>query len=132
MGSPVVHISLSDFYCTDREIAANKPDIVVRDKAEKKAYIIDIACPADLNVEAKENEKVLKYISLKNELHRMWDCKVEIVPVVIGCQGVVTKSFKTYLELLPGCHSFKLMQRTTLFGSEVIMRKFTSSRKNKK
>ena len=33
---------------TDREVGNNRPDIVVVDKANKKAYIIDIAIPNNI------------------------------------------------------------------------------------
>ena len=69
-----------------------------------------------------------KYGPLKNELHRMWGCEVKVIPVVIGSQGVVTKKFSEWLELLPGIHSFKLMQKSVLLGSENIMRKFVSNK----
>ena len=35
---------------TDRHVRANRPDIVLRDKASKKTYIIDICCPSNVNV----------------------------------------------------------------------------------
>ena len=40
-----------------RVIGANTPDIVIRDKCNKKAYIIDMSCPCDLNVHNKEAEQ---------------------------------------------------------------------------
>ena len=46
---------------TDRAVGANRPDIVIRDKMNKKVYIIDISCPSDVNVNAKEQEKISKY-----------------------------------------------------------------------
>ena len=50
---------------TDRAVGANRPDIVIRDKGEKKTYIIDISCPSDVNVATKENEKMAKYSALR-------------------------------------------------------------------
>ena len=41
---------------TTRPIGANRPDLVVRDLSSRKALIIDIACPNDINVIAKESE----------------------------------------------------------------------------
>lgn len=37
----------------DREIAANKPDIIIRDQANKKCQNIDIAFPSDINTSVK-------------------------------------------------------------------------------
>ena len=38
---------------------------------ERKAYIIDVSCPVDVNVGKKEAEKVAKYMGLSAELNRM-------------------------------------------------------------
>jgi hypothetical protein len=35
---------------TDREVAANKPDIITKNKKEKTCILIDVAIPADRNV----------------------------------------------------------------------------------
>ena len=85
-----------------------------------------MACPADKNIVDKEAEKISKYAPLKNELHRMWGCEVEVVPVVVGGQGMVTKKMKYWIGRIPGKHSFRLIQKTVLLGSEAIMRKFVS------
>ena len=45
---------------TDRAVGANRPDIVIRDKEQKRTYIIDVSCPSDKNVTEKENEKNCK------------------------------------------------------------------------
>ena len=49
---------------TDREVTANRPDIIIKDKKEKTCTLIDVAIPADRNVVQKEAEKKLKYKSL--------------------------------------------------------------------
>ena len=46
---------------TDREVTANRPDIVMKNKKEKTCTLIDVAIPADRNVVQKEAEKKLKY-----------------------------------------------------------------------
>jgi hypothetical protein len=42
---------------TDREINANRPDIIVKDKKNIKCYLIDMSVPKDCNVGTKEMEK---------------------------------------------------------------------------
>src|SRR6476659_11439629 len=42
---------------TDNKIQANKPDLVVVDKANKTLLIIDIACPLDINIGKKEQKR---------------------------------------------------------------------------
>jgi aspartate 1-decarboxylase len=41
---------------TDREVTATKPDILIKNKKEKPYTLIDVAIPADRNVQ-KEAEK---------------------------------------------------------------------------
>ena len=44
---------------TDREVTANRPDIIIKNKKEKTCTLIDVAIPADRNVVQKEAEKKL-------------------------------------------------------------------------
>ena len=53
---------------TDREITANRPDIIIKNKREKTCTLIDVAIPADRNVVQKEAEKKLKYERLVIEI----------------------------------------------------------------
>jgi hypothetical protein len=39
---------------TDREVEANKPDVIIKNKKEKTCTLIDVAIPADRNVVQKE------------------------------------------------------------------------------
>ena len=49
---------------TDREVTANRPYIIIKNKKEKTCTLIDVAVPADRNVVQQEVEKNLKYNSL--------------------------------------------------------------------
>jgi len=49
---------------TDREVRANRPDIIIKNQKEKICTLIDVAIHADRNVVQKEAEKKLKYKSL--------------------------------------------------------------------
>jgi len=44
---------------TDREVTANRPDIIIKNKKEKICTPIDVATPADRNVMQKEAENKL-------------------------------------------------------------------------
>ena len=48
----------------DREVTANMPDIIIKNKKAKTCTLIDVAIPADRNVVLKEEEKKLKCKSL--------------------------------------------------------------------
>ena len=106
---------------TTRPIGANKPDILVKDMAAKKAYIIDISCPVDTNVGKKEAEKVAKYGGLRLELERMWGVDAEIIPVVVGGLGAVTKNLKEHLARIPGTPDASMCQKISLLGSKKIL-----------
>jgi hypothetical protein len=56
---------------TDREVTANRPDIIIKNQKEKICTLIDVAIPADGNVVQKEVEKKLIYKSLCIEIQRM-------------------------------------------------------------
>jgi hypothetical protein len=45
---------------TDREVVANRPDIVVKNKKEKTCILIDAAIPVDRNVTQKGSRKESK------------------------------------------------------------------------
>ena len=46
---------------TDREVTANRPDIIIKNENGKTCTLIDVAIRADRNVVQKEAEKKLKY-----------------------------------------------------------------------
>ena len=64
---------------TDREVTANRPDIIIKNKKEKICTMIDVAIPADRNVVQKEAEKKSKmqefmYRDRANVESEMNDC----------------------------------------------------------
>jgi hypothetical protein len=72
---------------TDREVTANRPDIIIKITKAKTCTLIDVAIPADRNVVQKEAEKKLKYESLCIETQRMWNLKCTIIPVIMEPLG---------------------------------------------
>jgi hypothetical protein len=56
----------------DREVLANRPDIIIKNKKDKTCLLIDVVIPSDNNVIQKESEKKLKYKDLSIEIQRMW------------------------------------------------------------
>ena len=83
---------------TYREVTANRPDIILKNKKEKTCTLIDVAITEDRNVVQKEAEKKLKYKNLSLEIQRMWNLKCTNVRVIIGATGIVTRSLKKNLE----------------------------------
>ena len=58
-----VTVLLNQAVHTDREVTANRPDVIIKTKKEKTCTLIDVAIPADRNVVRKEAEKNLNYKS---------------------------------------------------------------------
>ena len=112
----------------DHVIEARRPDIVVVEKENNKAIIVDIASPWDHRVYEKEGEKIEKYQDLKREIGRLWGIRhLEVVPVVVGALGVVSKRLDTWLEKLGVTIRTRLLQKTALLGTARILRKLLDS-----
>ena len=108
----------------DNVIEARRPDMIVVDKKCKSCYIIDIAVPADCRVHEKENEKVEKYQDLKRELKRLWSMqKVQVIPIVVGALGSISKGFNGWLERLKIKVNVGIVQKSALLGTARILRK---------
>ena len=67
---------------TDHVIEAWRPDLVVVDKKERSCKIIDFAFPGDSRTE-KEKHKIEKYQDLGKELQKIWNVKVNIIPLFV-------------------------------------------------
>jgi hypothetical protein len=46
----------------------------------------------------KETEMILKYKDLTTEIQRMWNVNTDVIPVIIGASGTISKSFRKYLS----------------------------------
>ena len=78
-------------------------------------------CPIDMNVGKKENEKISKYGPLLVELEKMWGTNTEVIPVVVGGLGAVTKNLSDGLTKIPGCPDQFMCQKICLLGSKRIL-----------
>ena len=54
--------------------------------------LTDVAISGDRNVIGKEDEKILKYKVLTIEIQRMWTVIANVIPVIIGATGTISKS----------------------------------------
>ena len=50
-----------------------------------------VAIPSDYNIQKKATEKMSKYVDLQIECQRLWNKKVEVIPVIIGATGILDK-----------------------------------------
>jgi hypothetical protein len=56
--------------------------------------LIDSAIPGDRNVINKEAEKILKYKDLIIEIHRVWNVKAKVIPVITGATVTILMSLR--------------------------------------
>ena len=109
---------------TDKQLEHNRPDITVVEKKDKSCKLIDPSCLFDTRIEKKEEEKCTKYSDLKYEIARIWKMKkVDVIQVVIGTLGTVTKNFDKWLERLELDLTVEMLQRPCLLGTARIKRK---------
>ena len=59
---------------------------------------VDFAVLGDQRVKLKESERKDKYFDLAEELKKLWNMKMMIIPIVIGALGAVTKGLILGLE----------------------------------
>jgi hypothetical protein len=71
----------------------------------------------------KEAEKILKYKDLTIEIQHMWNAKTNVIPVIRGATGTISKSFRKYVSNVPGNHEVKELQKTAVLGTAHIFRK---------
>jgi len=84
--------------------------------------LIDVEISGDRNV-IKKAEKILKYKDLTIEIQRMWNVKTKVMPVLTGVTRTISKSFRKYVNNIPGKHEVKELQKTAILGTAHILRK---------
>ena len=85
-----------------------------------------MAIPSDYNIQKKATEKMSKYVDLKIESQRLWNKKVEVIPVIKGVTGIVDNNIKKYVGRIPGCHDIYSLQRSAILGTAHILSKVMS------
>ena len=116
-GSPII---------TDRYVPCNKPDIIIQEKTSDRCQIIDVAIPSDYNIQKRATQKMSKYVDLQTECQRLWNKKVEVIPLIVGVTGIVDKNIKKYVGRIPSCHNIYSLQRSAILGTAPIFRKVLS------
>ena len=111
---------------TDRSDEGNRPDIVLVDKNNRTAKIIDIAVPLDNNIISTIAEKKRKYHGLAVELKNMWGLReVLIIPVVISSNGLVSKELVSMRDkLYLNDQHLRVMQKAAILATANIIRRF--------
>jgi hypothetical protein len=76
--------------------------------------LIDAAVPGDGNVTKNEAEKILKYKDVKIEIQRLWNVTAQLIPVILGATGAISKSLRQYLSNIPGKGEIKGLQTAAI------------------
>ncbi|XP_068737241.1 uncharacterized protein, partial [Montipora capricornis] len=111
---------------TDRQIKANRPDIVIKHRQEKSCLLIDMSISTEKNTSVKVIEKLSKYKDLEIEIERMWGMRATTIPVVIGALGLMKKGLEKYTKQSPGNIKISELQKIALLGTSHILRKTLS------
>ena len=102
--------------------------MVVVEKKNNKAIIVNVASPWNHRVYKKEGEKIEKYQELNREIGKLWGIRhLEVVLVVVGALGVVNKRLNAWLEKLGITIRMELLQKPALLGTARILRKLLES-----
>ena len=80
--------------------------------------------PGDSRIEEKEKDKIEKYQDLGRELQKIWNVKVNIIPLVVGSLGGIPKQFGNRLKQIGITIGITQVQKTVLLGTTRILRKF--------
>jgi hypothetical protein len=119
-------------YKMRKETTARRPDATLEYKNRKLIQLVDMACPAEANIDKKISEKLQKYQQLAYEIReRRPGYRVEVIPVVLGCMGGGITRMRNYVRrILQEEVSVKKttdeMLKTVLMESESIVRKVLS------
>jgi hypothetical protein len=86
---------------TDIHIQHNRPDIIILNKQQKQAYLLDIAVPNSHNITQTYNTKINKYLELSVAMRNLWSFKKKsILPLIILATGIVPESLFKNLKIL--------------------------------
>ena len=84
---------------TVTKIPHNKPDLVIWDKANKLYSIVELSCPADINITQKDDDNINVYGLLIRNLRIMYpQYKFNMIPIIVGALGYIPKCLTSYLQ----------------------------------
>jgi hypothetical protein len=86
---------------TDIHIKHNRPGIIILNKQQKQAYLLDIAVPNSYNITQTYNIKINKYLELSVAMRNLWCLeKMSILPLIISATGILPQSLCKNLKIL--------------------------------
>ncbi|XP_029654654.1 uncharacterized protein LOC115228140 [Octopus sinensis] len=100
VANEAVEIRVDNTISTDTHVHNNKPDIFVWDKIKNTITLIEIGITSQQIFKKVEVEKSHKYDLLASELALIHKAKVNIVPIVLTWDAIVSKYYKQYQNSL--------------------------------
>jgi hypothetical protein len=84
----------------DIHIKHNRPDIIILNKQQKQAYLLDIAVPNSHNITQTYNTKINKYLELSVAMRNLWGLeKKSILPLTYNTRkGITNGSSKGWFQ----------------------------------
>lgn len=110
---------------TDRPVEHNRPDVVLWNKREGSATIIDFAVPLDHNMAHTYATKVNNYLDLAREIKIQWDLAggVTILPLIVSANGLIhVNTVKHIADLNLPDSAILWMQKAVILGTTAIIR----------
>jgi hypothetical protein len=108
---------------TDREVTANRPDIIIKNKKGKTCTLIDVAIPADRNLCAKGSGKEVKIQEFRYSDTTHVEPEMYDYTSYNWSHWNSNEKLKEKSEALPGKHLIDLLQKTAILGTSHVMRK---------
>ena len=99
---------------TYHEIYGRRPGVIVVQNDKNLCQIIDFACPYDRRVDTKELEKIEYYQDLAQELKKIWNMKVKVIPLVTGAVGTTPIKLRNRLKEIGIETQIAELQKTVL------------------
>ena len=98
--------------------------MVLVDKKERSCKINDLSVRGESRIEEKKKDKIQKYKHLGRELQKIWNVKVNIIPLVVGFLGAIPKQFGNRLKQIGITAGTAQVQKTVLLGTARVLRNF--------
>jgi len=81
-------------FVTEKVVDFNRTEVVLIDRENKTALVIDIAVPSTYSLPKTEAEKITKYENLTLEIKNVWKLNnFSVYPLDISVEGVVTRTY---------------------------------------
>ncbi|KAL1448104.1 hypothetical protein WDU94_000023 [Cyamophila willieti] len=112
---------------TEINVIHNRPDILVVNKKEKTASIVDVTIPLDENLSKAYTEKIVKYEDLRRQIKAIYNLnQVSIFPIVITSNGLIHKNTTSNIEKLKiqnARNIIKKCQKSVIISTTSIIRR---------